>query len=59
MGLLASLLVVLPENRVPAYDAAGFYTKLGFDLADPQENLPPEIPAWRDFADESLTQAMP
>jgi GNAT superfamily N-acetyltransferase len=28
----------------PAYDASGFYTKLGFDFADPHENLPPEMP---------------
>jgi hypothetical protein len=28
----------------PAYDASGFYTKLGFDFADPHESLPPEMP---------------
>ncbi len=28
----------------PAYDASGFYTKLGFDFADPNQTLPPEIP---------------
>jgi hypothetical protein len=28
----------------PAYDASGFYTKLGFDFAAPYENLPPEMP---------------
>jgi GNAT superfamily N-acetyltransferase len=28
----------------PAYDASGFYAKLGFDFADPHESLPPETP---------------
>jgi hypothetical protein len=28
----------------PAYDASGFYTKLGFDFANPYESLPPEMP---------------
>lgn len=28
----------------PAYDASGFYAKLGFEFVDPNESLPPEIP---------------
>jgi hypothetical protein len=28
----------------PAYDASGFYRKLGFDFSDPNESLPPEMP---------------
>jgi GNAT superfamily N-acetyltransferase len=28
----------------PAYDAAGFYEKLGFEFADPTEPLPPTKP---------------
>lgn len=29
---------------VPAYDASGFYEKLGFEFADPTESLPPVKP---------------
>ena len=28
----------------PAYDASGFYAKLGFDFANPNQILPPEVP---------------
>jgi GNAT superfamily N-acetyltransferase len=28
----------------PAYDASGFYAKLGFEFADPNESLPPDTP---------------
>jgi GNAT superfamily N-acetyltransferase len=28
----------------PAYDASGFYEKLGFEFADPMESLPPVNP---------------
>jgi hypothetical protein len=28
----------------PAYDASGFYEKLGFEFADPNESLPPTNP---------------
>jgi hypothetical protein len=28
----------------PAYDASGFYAKLGFEFADPTESLPPFNP---------------
>jgi GNAT superfamily N-acetyltransferase len=32
------------RDTEPAYDASGFYRKLGFDFADPNEGLPPEMP---------------
>ena len=28
----------------PAYDASGFYAKLGFEFADPDKSLPPATP---------------
>jgi GNAT superfamily N-acetyltransferase len=32
------------RDTEPAYDASGFYRKLGFDFTDPHESLPPETP---------------
>jgi hypothetical protein len=32
------------RDTEPAYDASGFYRKLGFDFTDPHESLPTETP---------------
>lgn len=32
------------RDTEPAYDASGFYRKLGFDFANPHESLPPKTP---------------
>ena len=32
------------QDNEPAYDASGFYRKLGFDFADLNESLPPKTP---------------
>ncbi|MGG6265056.1 hypothetical protein ACQ4M3_40985 [Leptolyngbya sp. AN03gr2] len=32
------------RDTEPAYDASGFYTKLGFEFADSNESVPPDMP---------------
>jgi GNAT superfamily N-acetyltransferase len=41
----------------PAYDASGFYAKLGFEFADPTESLPPVTP-YRTMYNVSRSEAV-